>query len=1747
MRGPGPAGDDNDGMPASWEMLFGLDMNDPDDAQLDKDGDGLTNLEEYLLGTNPTLVDTDGDALDDSLEVDLGTDPNDNDSDNDDLSDGVEVLTHDTDPLNPDTDAEGLSDGIEVNTVGTDPKNPDTDEDRLTDKEEYLELGTNPLSNDTDRDTLQDADELQIYGTDPKNNDTDYDLLTDDIELQYGTDPHDYDSDDDDVGDGVEMDWNVDTDGDGSINALDSDSDDDLLEDGDELALGANPLDRDTDNDTVIDGWDPAPVDSDADDDGVKDGNEATTWTYWLEAEDLEPEQGLQGSDTDARNGIALFSTGSGILFNYSVPSSQGDYKFFVRARAEFLETENRSIVLSVEGGGAVIVNSDLHLLTPIYRWYSTPFFYANESQLQIITNTSFAWVVIDRVALVRMDSINSELTDPLDQDTDGDGILDGRESVLNAYWYEAEDFAWNPSQVIDNTTASNSKHINPLFDGRVAFISDPSFVFPNGTYVVFVRAWSATLNSSNTIEVDITIGGDPVTVPPVQFALVRQVLYNITVRNVHLYEWVFALQFTLPQDDTIDTEIRALGELSDIYVDKVLLMKLEYWSDTAWVSYDNGNNVTISSWVNVPRGISDPMDIDTDGDGYRASDGFVPGSTGWFTDGYEQYDIGTNPFDIDTDRDGDSDTLDPNPLSGDTDGDGIFDYIEISSSYNGTPTDPLNADTDADGLRDGDEDLNQDGSLTSGETNPTIADTDMDGISDGVELGISSPDALPQGPPIITDPLNPDTDGDGLLDGFEDANGNGVHDFLLNETRADEPDTDFDLLDDDEEPTYSTDPNHPDTDSDWVRDGLEILTFGTNATLPDTDGEGLTDGQELYRFRTNPLVQDSDSDGLTDWEEVFIYRTNPLSNDTDSEGLYDDEEVQIFGTDPNHPDTDRDGTTDYDEVVAGTNPLNAPPTAYFGLRKKVYRDVDVEFDGSQSYDTDGVIELYQWVFEGEITFISGAAWNPTVRFLQLGDINITLTVTDDDGETGSTTLTYRVVNQPPVAEAGLDQSVFTGFNVDFQATPGSFDPDGTIVSYEWNFMDGTTGTGQSITHVFGLPGTYYVTLTVTDNHGGRDTDTVVITAETPKPPDLVIPSENITFFTDGENVILNLTIDNNGDLDANSVSFKITDEKTGWTTLGSRTQGISAWSSFEFSVTLPSEPIGSHSLRIEVDQDLAVDEADESNNVIHITVPDADWDGLSDAREVIFGTDPNSRDTDEDGLDDGPYLSELWGEPRMEQDLLVDTDGDGLINALDSDSDNDGFSDGVDIDPLHDLIVKLQIDRLDIEDPIDIGIVWKSRSVRVPYVTCTTKYYYGVPYPSCSTRYTTVSVSYPSSVTDKRAEPYFKVRMSDQWQSVNSMHSEVPVEEDVQHYSSNDPPLFVANVPDNDPGVVAYVEAWDLDVVFNDRLDLGGTYTDDHVRVIFDLETAAQYQPGEHVETFSSSGSSDGSTSSDEDDARIEFTMYLDYELSYQEQMTLAQKFSPQLYFHQDEIWRPRDIRDFLEHADLKDVSHSVVDSTPTPEELANYVGTGHYLDLDDLYHSQDSANYSRKIYSHVFTAYNDFIVIQYWFFYLYNTGINDHEGDWEMIELILPPQGSSDVENLVPYYAGYSWHYNIKRSGWGYGDLTKDSSTHPVVYVGHGGHASRFTKPIAETYGKEDMSGYSIELLNSQGWLSYTGEWGKRESLFFLSGPPGPVFRSAPVLEHPDLEESFFGYYGFMWTDPLFWFEYATEVPLV
>jgi hypothetical protein len=72
---PAKADTDDDGMPDGWEVRYALNPTDPSDAPLDADGDGLTNLQEYLNHTDPTNPDTDGDGFSDGDEVAAGTDP----------------------------------------------------------------------------------------------------------------------------------------------------------------------------------------------------------------------------------------------------------------------------------------------------------------------------------------------------------------------------------------------------------------------------------------------------------------------------------------------------------------------------------------------------------------------------------------------------------------------------------------------------------------------------------------------------------------------------------------------------------------------------------------------------------------------------------------------------------------------------------------------------------------------------------------------------------------------------------------------------------------------------------------------------------------------------------------------------------------------------------------------------------------------------------------------------------------------------------------------------------------------------------------------------------------------------------------------------------------------------------------------------------------------------------------------------------------------------------------------------------------------------------------------------------------------------------------------------------------------------------------------------------------------------------------------------------------------------------------
>jgi len=90
------------------------------------------------------------------------------------------------------------------------------------------------------------------------------------------------------------------------------------------------------------------------------------------------------------------------------------------------------------------------------------------------------------------------------------------------------------------------------------------------------------------------------------------------------------------------------------------------------------------------------------------------------------------------------------------------------------------------------------------------------------------------------------------------------------------------------------------------------------------------------------------------------------------------------------------------------------------------------------------------------------------------------------------------VANQPPRAIPNADpMSGPAPLDVQFDAS-GSSDPDGTLISYAWDFGDGAIGLGPNISHVYPIPGSYVVRLTVTDDGGLGATESLEVTIQAP-------------------------------------------------------------------------------------------------------------------------------------------------------------------------------------------------------------------------------------------------------------------------------------------------------------------------------------------------------------------------------------------------------------------------------------------------------------------------------------------------------------------------------------------------------------------------------------------------------------------------------------------------------------------------
>lgn len=169
-------------------------------------------------------------------------------------------------------------------------------------------------------------------------------------------------------------------------------------------------------------------------------------------------------------------------------------------------------------------------------------------------------------------------------------------------------------------------------------------------------------------------------------------------------------------------------------------------------------------------------------------------------------------------------------------------------------------------------------------------------------------------------------------------------------------------------------------------------------------------------------------------------------------------------------------------QLVSGIEPggSNAPVARVTATPVSGFIPLSVDFDASASSDPNGDTLSYAWDFGNGDTAVGVTT---SYEFTQIGDQLVTLTVTDPDGNTNSTTVTIEVqdANQSPIAQFTSDVDLgIAPLLVSFDASTSS-DPDNDVLTYTWDFGNGDTATGITTDYEFVSPGVYEVKLTVSD------------------------------------------------------------------------------------------------------------------------------------------------------------------------------------------------------------------------------------------------------------------------------------------------------------------------------------------------------------------------------------------------------------------------------------------------------------------------------------------------------------------------------------------------------------------------------------------------------------------------------------------------------------------------------------------
>lgn len=256
-----------------------------------------------------------------------------------------------------------------------------------------------------------------------------------------------------------------------------------------------------------------------------------------------------------------------------------------------------------------------------------------------------------------------------------------------------------------------------------------------------------------------------------------------------------------------------------------------------------------------------------------------------------------------------------------------------------------------------------------------------------------------------------------------------------------------------------------------------------------DIDNDDTLHGawRQRYKDHNNIFYASADINGNWNTPQLVSNGTNcktPVIK-PDNKGY-----VHIVWYDVYNEETER-GDIFYTCVESGQGGISSEsPIAIFNYSPQVGAPpLKVNFDATGSYDPDGDIVSYIWNFgDGQ----AGDQMKVDHTYTKKGSYKATLTITDNSGLTASEH-NYIYVSEPPVAKFKTDRNKGVApLTISFDASE-SYDPDGTIKKYSWEFGDDSFGTGEKTSHTYTEEGNYAAFLTVYDNYSISSTTSNLI------------------------------------------------------------------------------------------------------------------------------------------------------------------------------------------------------------------------------------------------------------------------------------------------------------------------------------------------------------------------------------------------------------------------------------------------------------------------------------------------------------------------------------------------------------------------------------------------------------------------------------------------------------------------------